>query len=978
MLGPQVLWFTAGVLLFIHGFFLTRRQIDETSVCDLNSLAMGLPAAGAAGAGGGEGTYATFAAEYDLLMSVAKERKEGSRGCWAPATHGRVFVFVVDALRLDFMTSSSSPSSSPAASSMMPRMHALLTENATQTRFFGFKADPPTVTAQRLKGLTTGSLPTFIDAGSNVASAAITEDNWLDQLLRHAEAGAGVGTGSHNRSSSVLLGDDTWLALFPGRFTHARPFESFDTRDLHTVDDGVEKELQAFLAQGQQGQDWRVFVAHFLGVDHIGHTHHAAHPLMSTRVRRMDSLMARVIEALPEDALFLLFGDHGMTDDGNHGGASAEETDSGLFVYSRRPFPLEPDAVWHAPASAPASTSATASSDTSVHKWDTQPVQQRAAAPRMVAQVDLVPSLALLLGLPVPYSSLGGLVPELLASRPTGGEADTALLDAWLVNCLQVLRYFRSYGHPEGQLQGLASRLSRAMQAHIRAKHISSGKNKRKDALRDAFASYSAFLQQALELGRRMFTSFDLRSMALGCVLLLAAVAKVATELLQRVWWARRPSGESSAPAPPLDLRTRLYCGCVWAWAAMHAMSGFGDTGIRWEVEAHLLACTGASLLLLRCLALPWTRYLAALLSLAAAAVMSWAHADLTREAAGAGAGLYAASVLLWAVAVQRYSSRHLQDQQRLCWGSLCAFLCSAALAAVQFYGKSVPGARVPVVWAARGALLLSAAALVVVMQRLSASPPLQSGLLDARLLHAAAHACALLSVVTGPLLLPVFTCFVLHVRAHAPLSPDAPTPASATAPATAPAAGGRGLTSSSFHCLLATSAVHGASLARALFFGSGHRLGFGALQLEAGLVGAAAFDAYWGAALLVLNTFGAECICLWLLLRCSARAHVLLPQEPPQALALAQAPAKCNPQAFLAAMSYMLYRMLCVTCSACTALLLRRHLMVWAVFAPKLFFEMAFWFVQAAVLLGSEAYKPPARGAGGTGAAERESKKNK
>ena len=32
-----------------------------------------------------------------------------------------------------------------------------------------------------------------------------------------------------------------------------------------------------------------------------------------------------------------MFGDHGMTDAGEHGGASVEETDSGLFVY-RKPY----------------------------------------------------------------------------------------------------------------------------------------------------------------------------------------------------------------------------------------------------------------------------------------------------------------------------------------------------------------------------------------------------------------------------------------------------------------------------------------------------------------------------------------------------------------------------------------------------------------------------------------------------------------
>ena len=48
------------------------------------------------------------------------------------------------------------------------------------------------------------------------------------------------------------------------------------------------------------------------------------------------------MKRLPEDAILFVFGDHGMTDSGEHGGASPEETDSGLFIYSPKPiFPVQ-------------------------------------------------------------------------------------------------------------------------------------------------------------------------------------------------------------------------------------------------------------------------------------------------------------------------------------------------------------------------------------------------------------------------------------------------------------------------------------------------------------------------------------------------------------------------------------------------------------------------------------------------------------
>ena len=63
----------------------------------------------------------------------------------------------------------------------------------------------------------------------------------------------------------------------------------------------------------------QLFITHFLGVDHIGHTHHAYHPLMTTRIQLMDQVMMEVINALPDDAILFLMGDHGMTDAGEHG-----------------------------------------------------------------------------------------------------------------------------------------------------------------------------------------------------------------------------------------------------------------------------------------------------------------------------------------------------------------------------------------------------------------------------------------------------------------------------------------------------------------------------------------------------------------------------------------------------------------------------------------------------------------------------------
>lgn len=94
-------------------------------------------------------------------------------------------------------------------------------DNAT-ARIFKAIADPPTTSLQRLKGLTTGGLPTFIDVGNSFGAPEIVEDNLLYQLSR-------------NGKRVLMMGDDTWTQLFPDHFDKSYPYPSFNVKDLDTV-----------------------------------------------------------------------------------------------------------------------------------------------------------------------------------------------------------------------------------------------------------------------------------------------------------------------------------------------------------------------------------------------------------------------------------------------------------------------------------------------------------------------------------------------------------------------------------------------------------------------------------------------------------------------------------------------------------------------------------------------------------------------
>ena len=158
-----------------------------------------------------------------------------------------------------------------------------------------------------------------MDLSSNFASYEIDEDNIIDQLI---EQGRKV----------VFAGDDTWLSLFPGRFTRTYPYPSFDVWDLDTVDRGVRKNL---LAELEHPQDWDVFIGHFLGVDHAGHKFGPVHSEMRRKLVEMNSVIEQVVKKMPEDCVLFVMGDHGMTESGDHGSDSEKELNSAMFIYAK-------------------------------------------------------------------------------------------------------------------------------------------------------------------------------------------------------------------------------------------------------------------------------------------------------------------------------------------------------------------------------------------------------------------------------------------------------------------------------------------------------------------------------------------------------------------------------------------------------------------------------------------------------------------
>lgn len=117
-----------------------------------------------------------------LLTRLALSEFNNCTTCTIPPTHKRVVFLVIDALRFDFITANPPDPPSPFHHNVLTLPRELTAAKPRNSFIFNAHADPPTTTLQRIKGLTTGSLPTFIDMGSNFGGSSIAEDSIIKQI----------------------------------------------------------------------------------------------------------------------------------------------------------------------------------------------------------------------------------------------------------------------------------------------------------------------------------------------------------------------------------------------------------------------------------------------------------------------------------------------------------------------------------------------------------------------------------------------------------------------------------------------------------------------------------------------------------------------------------------------------------------------------------------------------------------------------
>lgn len=152
--------------------------------------------------------FATGFFPYKPFIQGLAHYKDLEHGHPPKAPFDKVIFMVVDALRSDFVYTDKS--------GFEFTQELIRTGEAIP---FTAHATSPTITMPRVKAITTGSIPSFLDvilnfAESDTTSSLAGQDTWLAQIK---EKGGKL----------VMYGDDTWLKLFPHTFSRADGTSSF-------------------------------------------------------------------------------------------------------------------------------------------------------------------------------------------------------------------------------------------------------------------------------------------------------------------------------------------------------------------------------------------------------------------------------------------------------------------------------------------------------------------------------------------------------------------------------------------------------------------------------------------------------------------------------------------------------------------------------------------------------------------------------
>lgn len=246
-------------------------------------------------------------------------------------------------------------------------------------------------------------------------------------------------------------------------------------------------------------------------MDHVGHFLEMNHSEIRRKMKEYNDFIEKLFEKIDDDTLVLIHGDHGMTMEGDHGGSTALETSTGGFAYIRSGF----------------------------HPFREKYKEFMDYYPnpnKTVSLINLASTISVLMGIPIPFSNIGRIIPDLYTNKafPNASETDFLfrILKDYFINAKQVQNYIE-VSHVNHSRYKELDYINLKWEMHNITRNLTWLEKQRKvgsHITEDEFRNYAValisqirdYLQKVYEL-TRVLMSFDFFMMWAGIILMALA-----------------------------------------------------------------------------------------------------------------------------------------------------------------------------------------------------------------------------------------------------------------------------------------------------------------------------------------------------------------------------------------------------------------------------------------------------------------------
>eukprot|EP00917_Polyrhabdina_sp_WS-2016_P032224 GHVP01068756.1.p1 GENE.GHVP01068756.1~~GHVP01068756.1.p1 ORF type:complete len:835 (-),score=109.66 GHVP01068756.1:1849-4353(-) len=287
----------------------------------------------------------------------------------------------------------------------MPFLQELV-ERKESVLFKSLTPDSTTTTHSKTTTIFTGTIPDILSLMYSFNSQKIEEDSIFRHLL--------------NRYKRLMFtGDETTISLFDyiqspktilsSTSTFVNPFYSFDLNNWIDIDSYIKEDI----IKESKRIDHELIFAHSVSIDHASHINGLKTEKLVESLKETDEMIREIYNTLSDDTEIYLTGDHGMTENGGHGGLDTLEITTFLMHLKKGDIRSNED-------------------NESYKRWndlfnrneilrtgyitgvDLDWPYHTIGGSGTIIQNDIATLLSIRAGIPTPYNSIGCIIPELI------------------------------------------------------------------------------------------------------------------------------------------------------------------------------------------------------------------------------------------------------------------------------------------------------------------------------------------------------------------------------------------------------------------------------------------------------------------------------------------------------------------------------------------------------------------------------------